>query len=196
MGSSLRLTVGLVVFGAFTLWITWRAKTFEIALGRHRGQETALEGKQAPPFRLTSLEGRSVSDSELRGNERLVVAFWASWCQPCRTELPVLAKLYRRAHPNGRYEIVAISTDEATADAQRVAAELRLPFTVLLDSDGAVSRAYGVEAIPSLFVIDRDGKVAYVQVGLQAISGAALARELGIENFNPLSETDDAPARH
>jgi cytochrome c biogenesis protein CcmG, thiol:disulfide interchange protein DsbE len=173
--------VGVLV--AFTVWINWRAKMLESHLGRS-GQ--VLVGHPGPPFRLASLDGRTLSSEELRGKGKLVVSFWASWCDPCRKELPALARLYQKTHGSeARYELVAISIDADREDAQRAAAQMKLPFTVLLDPTGATSRTYGVQGIPATFVIDESGTVMRQHEGYQAGLEVLLASELGRKDYNP-----------
>jgi hypothetical protein len=104
----------LVVLATFTVWITWRAKAIELA-GRWSQAPSALIGKPAPDFDLQSLDGRKVSLADYR-DRTLAVTFWASWCAPCRMELPVLTKFYQQTHNDGSsFEIlVSASTPPRT----------------------------------------------------------------------------------
>ncbi|MGO9009772.1 MAG: TlpA family protein disulfide reductase [Bryobacteraceae bacterium] len=186
----------LAALAAFTVWITWRAKAIETRLSGHAGQATALDGKPAPDFRLAALDGRTLSPADFRG-KKLVVSFWASWCGPCRMELPALAKFYRQTHKSDAdYEIVSINIDDDRAAAQAAATELKVPFPVLLDPTSKTSRTYGVDAIPTLFVIDKDGKVLHGQVGFAPGFEIILAQQLGIRNFNPITGAADASGSH
>jgi peroxiredoxin len=189
--------LALAVLAAFTVWITWRAKTIETSLGGFEGQASALDGKPAPDFRLASLDGRTVSAADFRGKKKLVVSFWASWCEPCRLELPVLAKFYQQTHKgDADYEIVSISVDADRADAEKAATQLKVPFTVLLDPASKTLQAYGVDAIPAMFVIDKDGKVLHGQVGFQTGFDFMLAQELGIKNYTPMAGATDDSSSH
>ena len=189
--------VALAVLAAFTVWITWRAKTIETSLGGPEGRATALDGKPAPGFQLASLDGRTVSAADFRGKKKLVVGFWASWCEPCRMEMPMLARFYQRTHKgDADYEIVSISVDDDRAAAETAASQLKVPFAVLLDPTGKAARAYGVDAIPAVFVIDKDGKVVHGQVGFQANTDIFLAMELGIKNYNPMAGATDDSGSH
>lgn len=193
---SLRAAAALAALAVFTVWITWRAKAIDTGLGGHGGQAAALDGKTAPKFYLTALDGRAVSPADFRG-KKLVVTFWASWCGPCRMELPALAKFYQQTHKgNPDYEIVSISVDDDRASAESAATQLKVPFPVLLDPTSRTLQAYGVDAIPALFVIDKDGKVLHGQVGLAPGFEFILAQQLGIKNYNPMAGATDDNASH
>lgn len=186
----------LAALAAFTVWITWRAKAIEIRLNGHGGQATALDGKPAPDFRLASLDGRTLSPADFRG-KKLVVSFWASWCGPCRMELPALARFYRQTHKSDAdYEIVSINIDDDRAAAQTAATELKVPFAVLLDPASKTLQTYGAAAIPALFVIDKDGKVLHGQTGFAPGFEFLLAQQLGIKDYNPMAGATDDSGSH
>jgi len=174
--------VGLVLF---TVWITWRAKTIEAGFARNPSAHHPAHGTPAPAFRLPALDGRSVALADYRGRN-VVITFWASWCGPCRMEMPILRAFYERTHKqDADFEILAISTDSAREDAATAATELKIPFLVLHDTDGKISDQYGVNAIPTLFVIDKRGFVSYSRVGLDMTMEIMLAQQLGIKNYSP-----------
>jgi peroxiredoxin len=175
-----RATGLLAVFAVFTIWVTWHAKAIDLKLNQLDQEAAGLNGKPAPDFHLRSLDGRTISPAESRGRENLVVAFWASWCGPCRQELPQLAAFYDQTHkPDSDYEIVAISVDEDAMAARKATADMKLPFPVLLDQDGRTSRLYGVDGIPALFLVNKVGSVYYVQSRDDMAVGATLAKYLG-----------------
>ena len=177
---------GLAVF---TIWITWQAKALELRV-RGNNPGAALTGKPAPDFALPSLDGRTVSLADYRGR-KVVLSFWASWCGPCRMEAPVLRTFYERTHKESAdYEVLAISLDDTREAAQTAAAELKMPFPVLLDVSSKVAGRYLVEGIPTLVVIDRDGKVQYSSVGFDMTMGILLAQQLGIKNYTPTAGTN------
>lgn len=183
--TSLRAAAAIIIFIALTIWITWRAKTIEIRLGQSGEEVNALNGKPAPDFHLASLDGRTVSPGDFRGRESLVVAFWASWCGPCREELPQLAAFYQRTHkPDSNYEIVAISIDDDPTAARKAAVDMKLPFPVLLDQPNGTARnvagSYHVTGIPELFLIGKEGRVYHVEVGDDATAAWTLASYLGM----------------
>jgi len=183
----LRLIAGVAALALFNLWITWRAKAIEMG-ARLQTAPSPLIGKPAPEFAAESLDGKRISLSDY-GGKTLVATFWASWCGPCRLELPALAKLYQQQHKaDSLFEILAISIDSARQNAAGAAKTLRLPFPVLLDLDNRISDAYHVEAIPVMFVIDRNGKVVSSHTGFSMTLDFMLAQELGIKNYNPVGD--------
>lgn len=119
-------------------------------------------GVRAPEYRLATTGGDSLSLSELRGRV-VLVSFWATWCGPCRLELPQLQKLYEQYRDRG-VEIAAISVDRRASEVAPFARRLCLSFPVLL-GDAVVRSAYRVMSLPSLFIIDRAGVIRYRHTG-------------------------------
>lgn len=133
-------------------------------------------GQPAPAFDLELLEGGRASLAELRGHP-VLVNFWASWCKPCRHEMPELVLRYQQLHEAG-LEVLAINlTDqERKKDIQRFVGELQLPFPILLDTKGKVRRRYGLRGVPTTIFVDTVGIVAAVHSG--PLSPEALDRLL------------------
>jgi peroxiredoxin len=180
---------GLAVF---TIWITWRAKGLESRAASH-DRSGELLNKSAPAFALRSLDGRDVSLADYRGKKSVVLSFWASWCGPCRTELPMLKKFYRRMHkPDSDFEILTVVSDDDREPAQAYAREAGLPFPVLVDSDAKTSDAYLVSAIPALFVIDKSGTITFARIGVDTSLEFMLAQRLGMGKYTPGTGDDDA----
>jgi hypothetical protein len=150
--------VALTLLAAFTAWITWRAEALEI----HVGHVTMRAGLPGPSVRLPS------SSCELRGKTRLVFGFWASCCGPCREEVPALALIYRTTDLRGltSYELLTFSIDTERSGEQ-MAAQMKRPFTVLLDFTAATVRPCRLRGIPAVFVIDAMGTVRYGRVGYE-----------------------------
>lgn len=185
---------GIAVLTAFTILITWRTKHIEFGLLSHDHTAELLH-KPAPEFALDSLDGSKVSLADFRGKKKLVVSFWASWCGPCRLELPVLSEFYKRHHAESNFEILAISIDDNREDAESYASKAKLPFPVLLDLASSAANAYGVDGIPALFVIDESGKVTAGHTGFDQALQFRLAADLGIDLKAQAGETEGADVR-
>lgn len=123
------------------------------------------EGFTAPDFRLTLLGGGEIALSDLRGKV-VIVNLWASWCPPCRAEMPALQEVYEAYRDRG-LEILAVNTtyQDSQAAAARFVQEYGLSFPVPLDQTGEVSRSYLLRALPTSFFIDRDGVIRSVIIG-------------------------------
>ena len=173
--------LALLCLAVLTVVITWRARTLETTLERE-SEEPALVDKLAPDFSASTLDGRTVSLADFRGKKKVVVSFWASWCGPCQLEMPGLTRFYHDNHtPSSDFEILAISIDEDFKDASDFASAQKINIPVLLDSKQKIARSYDVDAIPALFVVDKDGKVIYGHVGYDFALEYRLRSELGIK---------------
>lgn len=171
----------IVLLALFSVFITWRAKSLERAINERRPAPELLS-KTAPDFSLPTLDARTISLADYKGKKTVVLSYWASWCLPCRAELPDLRDFYKTYHrEDSEFEVLAISLDEQRSDAAQYAATEKLPFPVLLDPRGKSAEAYSVEGIPTVFVIDKNGKVTYAHEGLDQTLKFQLMQQLGIE---------------
>jgi thiol-disulfide isomerase/thioredoxin len=118
----------------------------------------------APDFALPRLTGESLRLSDLRGKV-VLLNFWATWCVPCRTEMPTIEELYRRYQDRG-LEVVAINLDVlSTAGVEAFVKEVKVTFPIVLDPFWATARAYRVVGLPTTYLIDRRGNVVVRDVG-------------------------------
>ena len=122
-------------------------------------------GFVAPDFTLSTLDGESITLSALEGHP-VVVNLWASWCGPCRAEMPALQRVYEAYRDSGLLILAVNATnqDSETA-AQAFVTENGLTFPILLDLDGAASRLYELRALPSTYFIRPDGIIEEVVIG-------------------------------
>jgi thiol-disulfide isomerase/thioredoxin len=157
------LTLGLVVSGC-----PGESGQSEIALGRITGIDTGssqppLAGELAPDFYFENPEGQPTSLSQLQGRP-VLVNFWATWCGPCRYEMPFLQQIHQE-RPGDELVLLAVNVGEGSSDVGQFMQSQGFTFTVLLDKQAAVARRYNVTGIPATFFIDKDGVIQYVQVG-------------------------------
>ncbi len=123
------------------------------------------EGFLAPDFTLELIGGGQVSLSDLRG-KAVVINLWASWCPPCRAEMPAIQDVYDRNKDRG-LEVLAVNTtfQDREADAAAFAREFNLTFPIPLDRTGEVARQYQLRALPSTFFVDREGVIRKIVIG-------------------------------
>jgi len=117
----------------------------------------------APDFTLRSADGQNMRLQEQRGHV-VLVNFWASWCGPCKQEMPHLNRLYEKYRASG-FVLLGVNIDEDPRQAAASAQRMGLKFPVLLDGDKRVSRQYELSSMPSTVLIDRDGRVRHVHLG-------------------------------
>lgn len=117
----------------------------------------------APDFTLSTLKGETLSLDALRGSP-VIVNFWATWCVPCRIEMPALQSLYDDYADSGLH-VLAINLGEPRAAVVQWAESFELTFDILLDPDGGTAVSYGMRAPPATFVIAPDGRIVRVFYG-------------------------------
>jgi len=125
------------------------------------GVPAARLGSPAPDFALRRLDGESVRLANLRGRA-VVLNFWATWCPPCRAEMPELDAL---AHERPDLTVLAVDVQEDAAQVEGFRTELRLSLPIALDIDGQTWAVYQSRGLPTTYLIDRDGTIRDVQVG-------------------------------
>lgn len=136
-----------------------------LASGCQRGG--ALVGAPAPEFSLSDLSGRTIRLANMKGRV-VFLNVWASWCEPCREEMPAMQTLYTRlGGPD--FEMLAVSADQQGREVvARFVRDFGLTFPVLPDPDLDIARRYGVTGYPETFVIDRNGRIVAHAIGPRA----------------------------
>jgi peroxiredoxin len=124
---------------------------------------SGLEGQVAPDFALKSSSGENLRLSEYRGDV-VMINFWATWCGPCRQEMPLLDELYTRYERVG-FNLLGVNIDDDSRRAMQMIDELGVNFPVLFDARKEVSKLYEVEAMPVTVLVDREGNVRHVHHG-------------------------------
>jgi peroxiredoxin len=152
---SSKTLLALTVLSAMTAW----------APSAYASSPAIASGQPAPDFALRSLSGPNLRLSELRGHV-VMINFWATWCGPCREEMPKLNQIYRLYHGVG-FDLLGVNMDDAGDRATDMARTLGVTFPVLFDESKSVARAYAVNTMPMTVLIGRDGTVRYVHQGYQ-----------------------------
>ncbi len=132
--------------------------------GRERKPRPVI-GEQARDLTFVDLEGKEVSLSDFYGKKVLFLNIWATWCPSCRDELPGLQRLYEKFRGDD-FEMLAVSIDAAGKKAVAPYMEKnRYTFQALLDTTGSIQLLYGTTGVPESFIIDKKGRVAFVEIG-------------------------------
>jgi thiol-disulfide isomerase/thioredoxin len=136
------------------------------ANGSTKGQ---LMGNVAPDFELPGLDGKSLKLSNLRG-KAVLLNFWATYCGPCKIEMPWFVELQKEYGPQG-FQIVGVAMDDAsTEDIAKFAKEMGVNYPILLGKDAVAESYGGVSVLPTTFFLDRDGKLIAREFGLRSRS--------------------------
>ena len=186
----------LRLLGGTVRWGLLVAAPFVIAsCSEHRGSQAEVQAAAATPstidttlapdFALPDLQGRTVHLKDFRGKV-VVLDFWATWCGPCKMEIPHFAELLKR-HGEKGLEIVGVAMDETGADVVKPFVQKNgLRYHVLLGDDYTATRFGGVNALPTTFVIDRGGHIARKYIRFRSLESFE-------EDLTPLLETGAAP---
>lgn len=118
----------------------------------------------APPFRLATLDGRQLGPADFAGKV-VLIDFWATWCGPCHVQADILKELYPTVRGSG-VEFLAVSVGEPEATVRDHVAKSPYPYPVLIDPADEVSDRFGVAALPTVVIIDRQGKIVFNETGL------------------------------
>jgi len=140
---------------------------------RMHKQSTGIAGLQqgnavgaiAPDFTLTTLDGKKVKLSNYRG-KAVLLNFWATWCGPCKVEIPWFIDLEKQYGPQGLVILGVAMDDDGKATVTKFAQEMKIDYTVVLGNDDVADEYGGVEGLPTTFYVDRNGKIVKVVAGL------------------------------
>ncbi len=140
---------------------------------------TADVGQAAPQLRLPLAGGGEIDLDRHRG-KILLVNFWATWCAPCRAEMPAIDRVYRAQRERG-FEVLGVDVQESDADVLAFLGEVGVSFPSAIDRSGDVTRRFRANALPTTFLIDQQGTIRDVRVGplTESMLEERLARLLG-----------------
>jgi thiol-disulfide isomerase/thioredoxin len=123
----------------------------------------APQGGPAPKFQLASMAGPSINLDQYKG-QVVMINFWASWCGPCRQEMPLLDKLYAKYKPMG-FTLLGVNVEPDSKLAAGFLAKTPVTFPILFDTKSEVSKLYEVAGMPSTVIVDRKGNLRWVHRG-------------------------------
>ena len=134
----------------------------EAGIAVNNDQTGIAVGDKAPDFTVGKMEGNEVKLSDYKG-KKVFLNFWATWCPPCKAEMPHMQSFYEEKPEN--VEILAVNLEESNRKAKDFADQYKLTFPILMDEDGTVGEAYEVYTIPTTYVLNEDGTVHQKIVG-------------------------------
>jgi thiol-disulfide isomerase/thioredoxin len=153
----------LLLLAALPASLTFAAERLTADDFKAVGLAALKEGTESIAFTLSDLSGKKVSLSSFKGKV-VFLNFWATWCPPCRGEMPSMERLYQKLKDKGLV-ILAVDLQEDAKSVRKFVNELKLTFPVALDSDGKVGAAYGARSIPTSYIIGRAGSALGGTVG-------------------------------
>jgi cytochrome c biogenesis protein CcmG/thiol:disulfide interchange protein DsbE len=160
------LMVVIVAVAAMLAFAPYMARR---ARNNSGNQSSEIKGKLAPEFSLESLQGQTVHLADFRG-KAVLLNFWATWCQPCKIEMPWLEQMQQQYGPEG-LQIVGIAMDDASKeDIAKFTKEMGVNYPILLGKESVGDAYGGVQFLPSTFFIDRNGKFVDRVFGLKSRS--------------------------
>jgi thiol-disulfide isomerase/thioredoxin len=163
ISAGLLIGAGLAVFLFFGLDLAGNQQGIE---ENHTGADlpgSAALGRAAPDFELETFGGENVRLRDLRG-KIVLINFWATWCEPCKIEMPFFERLYQEN--KSRLEILAVNFDEDQQKVEQFAQEYGLSFPVLLDPGAEVQNLYRVRGYPTTFIVNEAGITSFHHIGL------------------------------
>ena len=200
-----------VLFAAVTVWVHYEVKVKMLRDAEPPGGGSMEQlgnltvGEEIPDFAAIDLDGATVSLSDFRDREVVVLDFWATWCQPCIQSMPALQALDDEFDERGA-EFLAVNVGEEPELVRDFLQDMDFAVRVLMDEQEEISGAYGVRGIPQLVIVGMDGRVVRIEVGYPPFAGMAeqrnerlrrLLEELTEDHkaiFVPVEESIFAPA--
>jgi len=171
LGGNLGLILLIVGIGAYIViagktgsCTACSAITGIVGLGPDNNSTTALEGAEISGWSLVSLEGKPINSADLKGKV-VILDFWATWCPPCRKEIPGFIELQEQYGPEGLVIIGVALDDDGPSVVNAFAEKIGINYTLAMGNQAVLRAAGGVEALPTTLIINREGKVVDKHIG-------------------------------
>ncbi len=163
IASVLAVLIGVLLLAGPSIWPQLQRPQPALESGLSGG--LPREGERVPDFSLPTLDGRTVRMSELRGSP-VLINFWATWCGPCKQELPLIVEQYNWNKGRG-LRVLAIDTlaNDNVEDMRKFAQQFNMNFDVLVDEHDAVAGGWNIMGLPTTLFVKPDGTIAKVHVG-------------------------------
>lgn len=147
------------------MFLLWALMALAGCSGSHQDTVPAVRaiGKLAPDFILQDTHGKTWHLSELRGKV-VFVNFWATWCPPCRAEMPSMQEL-KQALPADSFQMLAILSNDQAEVAEKLTASIGFSAPILLDPNNQAATSYGITGVPETYIIDKDGILREMVIG-------------------------------
>ncbi len=156
------ITLAIILIFAGIVTLFWMGQQAPSNNNASAGVVTQA-GQPAPDFSLVSLEGETVQLSDFSG-QVVMVNLWATWCPPCKAEMPTI-NAYYQAHKNEGFVVLAVNNQENKSQVSKFIQTNGFSFPVLLDAHSRVITDYNVRGLPTSFIIDRDGQIQHTHTG-------------------------------
>ncbi len=172
--------INIIVISTF-VWMGQKQYTFQVDGAT---PTLPLVSYQAPEFSLETFDGEVISFKEDLLGKPLLINFWASWCPPCRAEMPALVEVAHLYENEVNFIGINVATQDGMNQALQFVEEFEVPYANLIDENATISRKYQVPPIPTTLVVDKNGTVVYRKVGGMTKSEMVAAVRQGLDGGN------------
>jgi thiol-disulfide isomerase/thioredoxin len=164
-GQKNAIVMGAVAVIVAAMLYTGAYRSRKARIEANGGLQGNVVGQMAPDFELETLDGRKVKLSDVRG-KAVVLNFWATWCQPCKIEMPWFIEFENRYKSQGVEFVGVAMEDTPKADIEKFVRDMQVNYLILLGTEGVGEKYGGVLGLPTTFYIGRDGKIVEQHAGL------------------------------
>jgi len=180
--------LSLLLFAAAPVWAD---------SGQQRAEAAGhgLVGTPAPRLKLTTIDGQTIDLGALYGKKAVYLKFWATWCVPCREQMPHFERSFEQAGPDLAVIAINVGFEDSVAQVRKYRREVGLKMPIVFDGDGSLGEAFNLRVTPQHIVIGRDGRIAYVGHEVNASLEAALKAARHVAPAQLVAASGTAPAR-